>query len=48
MPEQLLKKDLHRKLIDIESEQEVRRLATRYRVSLQAMTIRLGCLGLVR
>ncbi len=41
MPEAMLVRDLHGQGIDLESEEDLRRLAARYRVSVQALTFRL-------
>ena len=47
MPEPFLKQDLQGRAIDAMDEAAVRRLAQRYRVSTQALTIRLIELGLL-
>jgi Zn-dependent peptidase ImmA (M78 family) len=47
MPEEFLKHDLAGRVIDVLDEVAVRRLAQRYRVSPQALTIRLMELGLL-
>jgi Zn-dependent peptidase ImmA (M78 family) len=48
MPEEFLRGDLQNQIIDMFDESAVRRLAERYRVSVQALTIRLMELGLLR
>jgi len=47
MPRELLKQDLVDNPVDVSDDAAVRRLARRYRVSAQALTIRLMSLGLV-
>jgi Zn-dependent peptidase ImmA (M78 family) len=47
MPEALLKKDLKGQSIDLLDDAAVRGLATRYQVSVQALSIRLERLGLL-
>jgi len=47
MPEHMLVNDLRGQEIDLENEAGLKRLAERYRVSLQALTIRLTKLGLI-
>lgn len=47
MPEDYLRNDLHDKRFDMYDETAVRRLAQRYQVSVQALTIRLMELGLL-
>lgn len=41
MPAALLRREMHGLALDIEDEEQIRRLASRYQVSLQAMTYRL-------
>jgi Zn-dependent peptidase ImmA (M78 family) len=48
MPEDFLRDDLHDRTVDMFDEAAVRRLAQRYKVSVQALTIRLMELGLLR
>lgn len=48
MPETFLREDLRDRTIDMFDESAVRRLAQRYKVSVQALTIRLMELGLLR
>ena len=47
MPENLLLADLAGRVIDFESDESLRKLALRYRVSPQALTLRLTNLGFV-
>lgn len=47
MPAAMLERDLHGHRVDYEDDEQVSKLATRYRVSLQAMVIRLTNLGLI-
>lgn len=47
MPEEMLIEDLKGQEIDFENEEDLRRLAVKYRVSLQALTFRLINLGLI-
>ena len=47
MPEHMLVVDLKGQVIDFENEEDLRRLAAKYRVSLQALTFRLANLGLI-
>jgi len=47
MPEHMLIGDLKGRVIDFENEDDLRRLAAKYRVSLQALTFRLINLGLI-
>lgn len=47
MPEKLLRRDLRERVLDAMDEVAVRSLARRYRVSQQALTIRLTNLGLM-
>lgn len=48
IPSKLLEKDLARLTLDYEDDEDIRRLAERYKVSPQAMTFRLTNLGLLR
>ncbi|MCU1283313.1 MAG: hypothetical protein JWM53_6859 [bacterium] len=48
MPEGFLRDDLHNRSFDMFDEAAVRRLAQKYKVSVQALTIRLIELGLLR
>ncbi len=48
MPEDFLRDDLHNRTVDMFDEAAVKRLAQRYQVSVQALTIRLMELGLLR
>lgn len=48
MPAPFLREDLHNRAIDMFDETAVKRLAQRYKVSVQALTIRLMELGLLR
>ncbi len=45
MPRQMLEEDLREQALDLEDDDAVRRLAQRYRVSLQALILRLTNLG---
>lgn len=47
MPEHMLVGDLKGRVIDFENEDDLRRFAVKYRVSLQAFTFRLINLGLI-
>lgn len=47
MPEHMLVGDLKGRVIDFENEEDLRRLAAKYRVSLQALTFRLINIGLI-
>lgn len=47
MPAVMLERDLHGHRVDYEDDEQVSKLANRYRVSLQAMVIRLTNLGLI-
>jgi Zn-dependent peptidase ImmA (M78 family) len=47
MPAAMLERDVHGRVIDVSEEKEIRRLARRYAVSQQALTIRLLSLGLL-
>lgn len=47
MPENMLVGDLKGRVIDFENEDDLRRFAAKYRVSLQALTFRLINLGLI-
>lgn len=48
MPEDFLRRDLQNRTIDIFDETAVRRVAQHYKVSVQALTLRLMQLGLLR
>lgn len=48
MPIEFLAKDLKNLSLDIETEDAIKNLADRYQVSLQALTIRLSRLGIIR
>ena len=47
MPEEFIKRDFAGKKIDAQDEAAVRQLAHRYKVSVQALTIRLVDLGML-
>ena len=47
MPAKFLAKDLRDRAVDIEDDEQLRRLADRYKVSLQAMIFRLANLGYI-
>lgn len=47
MPKHMLIRDLKGRAIDFENEDDLRRLASKYRVSIQALTFRLINLGLI-
>lgn len=47
LPRHLLVPDLEQQALEVDDEEQLKRLASKYRVSLQALTIRLQNLGIV-